>query len=496
MSLRERVAALISGSDLRGVALAGYGNPVTLTPELAASCAAGFAAWACTRAGNAGRPLRVAVGHDSRLSADALSRAVIAGLTASGASPVDVGLATTPAMFMCCVLEPVLADCAVMITASHLPPERNGLKFITREGGLDKSELLEIAVNAVEVDLAETAFVEQADFMQRYTSFLTELVRSRSGAEKPLEGKRITLDAGNGAGGFFVDVLSALGADVAGRCLEPDGRFPNHAPNPEDAGAMRALSEAVLETKADLGILFDADADRVGFCGPDGQMIARNRLIALCASALMREHVGATIVTDSVTSRGLTDFIIARGGIHRRTKRGYRVVIDAAKRLCAQGVNCPLAIETSGHAALRENRFLDDGAYLACWLLIEFGRNADGFLSALDGLKEPVEEAEIRLALDEPDFRAQGERAIAAVTRVIEARDGFALDTENMEGVRADVRVNGVENAAWFIVRLSVHDPVLPINIESDVKGGVDLVNRALADALAGIVKTNGLSSR
>lgn len=178
-----------------------------------------------------------------------------------------------------------------------------------------------------------------------------------------------------------------MGADITGsRFLEPDGRFPNHQPNPENADAMRSICDAVTETGADFGIIFDTDVDRAGAVLPsDGGVIAldRNRLIALMTAILVRQYGPITVVTDSITSTGLTDFINFLGCRHHRFKRGYRNVINEAKRLLAleeaakkakeetdaEFANAILAMETSGHGALRENYFLDDGAYIIVKLL-------------------------------------------------------------------------------------------------------------------------------
>ena len=128
--------------------------------------------------------------------------------------------------------------------------------------------------------------------------------------------------------------LESLGAWVEGsQFLAPDGDFPNHAPNPESPEAMRALSRAVVKNEADLGVLFDADCDRAAIVLSDGRFVNKNRLIALTAAMLLSKQPGLTIVTDSVTSTGLTRFIFEWGGTHYRFKRGYREVIDEAIRL-------------------------------------------------------------------------------------------------------------------------------------------------------------------
>jgi len=170
-------------------------------------------------------------------------------------------------------------------------------------------------------------------------------------------------------------VLDQLGADTTGsQFLEPDGHFPNHIPNPENKEAMASIRDATLRTKAHLGIIFDTDVDRAAVVDMAGNEINRDRLIALIAAIILEEHPHSTVVTDSVTSNGLADFIAIKGGRHHRFKRGYKNVIDEGIRLNKEGTECHLAIETSGHGAVKENYFLDDGAYLVVKILIKMAK--------------------------------------------------------------------------------------------------------------------------
>ncbi len=197
---------------------------------------------------------------------------------------------------------------------------------------------------------------------------------------------------------------------------------------------------------------------------------------------------GQTIVTDSVTSSGLAQFIMEWGGEHYRYKRGYRNVIDEAKRLNEAGLNCPLAIETSGHAALRENHFLDDGMYLVTVLICEAMRlkqEGKELTDLIADLREPVESAEIRLDITAEDFRSAGRLAIEKVMDHAAFAPGWHIAPDNREGVRINFDLEGL-NDGWFLLRLSVHDPVLPLNIESDVKGGVKRMAEALYAVLDG----------
>ncbi|MEG2701640.1 MAG: phosphomannomutase/phosphoglucomutase, partial [Clostridia bacterium] len=306
--------------------------------------------------------------------------------------------------------------------------------------------------------------------------------------QKPLLGLHVLVDAGNGAGGFYADMLEELGAWVEGsQFLEPDGYFPNHIPNPENEAAMASISSAVKRVGADLGVIFDADCDRAAIVDHTGKEINRNRLIALISAILLDTMPGATIVTDSVTSSGLSDFIKEWGGEHYRYKRGYRNVIDEAIRLNKGGINCPIAMETSGHAALRSNHFLDDGMYLVTVLLIkamQLKQQGEVLSKMLDGLREPVESVEIRLPVLTEDFAATAKQVIEYVVEYATEHEEWHIAPDNREGVRISFDCDEEMNSAWFLLRLSVHDPVMPLNAESDVPGGVKAVLGKLAEAL------------
>lgn len=481
---------LQNGSDIRGVAMDGIeGQAVNLTEQACRDIGRGFALWLRRWLGK--DALRVSVGRDSRLSGPALCGWFCDALAAEGALVTDFGMASTPAMFQSTVTEGYAFDAAVMITASHLPFNRNGFKFFTREGGLEKENIAEILSLAGTKDGTglPAGRVEPDAFMDVYAGLLVEKVRAASGSERPLEGFRIVVDAGNGAGGFYVDkVLKPLGADTEGsQFLEPDGSFPNHIPNPEDAGAMQAITEAAVRAKADLGIIFDTDVDRAGAVLADGSALNRNRLIALLSAIILREHPGTTIVTDSITSTGLAEFIAARGGVHHRFKRGYRNVINESVRLNREGRDSQLAIETSGHGALKENYFLDDGAYLVTKLVMELARGRrEGYTlqSLIAGLKEPVESWEFRMGLRLDDFKPYGQTVIDRLTEYAGKQEGWTIAHDNHEGIR--VNLDREHGNGWFLLRLSLHDPLMPLNIESDSTGGL----RMIAAALYGYLKT------
>lgn len=458
---------LKSGTDIRGIA---SGEGVTLTPEIATNCAAAFAELLRQKTGK--EQISVAVGHDCRVSSPSLAAAAVEGLQKSGVRVFACNDATTPSMFFATRFAETDCDGAIEITASHLPAPRNGLKFFTKNGGLEGEDIVWILQNAA-APAGKEGEVIPFDILTPYSAELAELICTRVGSRQPFAGQKIVVNAGNGMGGFFAEkVLAPLGADVSGSVnLTPDGTFPVHIPNPENAAAMEATSAAVLQSGADLGICFDTDCDRAAIVDKNGKAINSSRLIALIGAILMEEEPGCTIVTDSVTSAGLKTFITAHGGKHLRFRRGYKNVIDKAVELEQSGISAPLAIETSGHAALKENNFLDDGAYLVVRLLCkaaELAKQDKELSDLIADLPEPAEATEIRLTITEPDFRAYGQRVLDDFAEYV-TKFG-TLEEPSYEGVR--VNLPAEYGDGWCLMRLSVHDPVLPVNIESNTPGG------------------------
>ncbi len=484
---------LQNGSDIRGVALEGIpGEVVNLTPEVATILGKAFVKW-LKQSGV--KQLSVAVGTDSRISGPVLKQAFIDGMCESGAKVFDCGLASTPAMFMTTVAGDKAVSAGVMITASHLPFNRNGFKFFTQKGGLDKKDISQILQLAEENEFsAEEANlkVESWSFIDEYAAFLVNYIRSTanisSNYEHPLKGLKILVDAGNGAGGFFASkVLEPLGADTTGsQFLDPDGRFPNHVPNPEDEVAMQSICDAVVRAKADLGVIFDTDVDRSAIVDAQGNPVNRNALIALISAVVLAEHPGSTIVTDSITSDGLTAFIENElKGKHHRFQRGYKNVINESIRLNTQGEESWLAIETSGHAALKENYFLDDGAYLVAKLLVEAARlNEKGrkLTDLIESLHHPVESKEIRFTILDENATEYGKVVLAELAGKVSLQKGWELVSPNYEGIR--VRCTADNEKGWFLLRLSLHDPVMPLNIESETDGGVEEIAKKLSTLL------------
>lgn len=470
---------LKSGTDIRGTAVATEKNPqIQLTDEVVSAITSAFALFLSKNTGKNAEDLTVSVGHDSRISAVRIKESVISALTGTGIRVLYCSYCSTPAMFMTTVTKG--CDGAVQITASHHPFDRNGLKFFTRDGGLSGDEITSILKSAEKDEaLPQKTCGEcrEIDYISEYSAILRDMIiKGVNNGEKPLSGFKIAVDAGNGVGGFYANqVLAPLGADVsASRYLDFDGTFPNHIPNPENREAMNSIREATLENGCDLGVIFDTDVDRASCVDEKGEEINRNAIVALAAAIAIEDCPNGTVVTDSVTSDGLHEFIETDlKGHHIRFKRGYKNVIDEAVRRTDLGESVPLAIETSGHAAFKENYYLDDGAYLITKIIIKAARlRCEGkkIGDCISSLKKPLEEKELRFNITAPDFRRAGEEIIKRVTQKAEESPLFTPAPDNYEGIR--VNINSPECQGWFLLRLSVHDPVMPFNCESNVKGG------------------------
>lgn len=475
---------LISGTDIRGIVEKYENRDVTLTGKEVKYIAKGFGKWIDQKFGrNAvleNRNIRIAVGYDARNTSEEFSKLIINTLKDMGIDVYNCKMTITPSLFMSTIFEDYKADGGVMITASHLPSYYNGLKFFSPNGGLEKEDIVEFldmmgnnncdCIEKMEKALElekEKGKLKTKNLSDDYSEYLCDLIRKGSdNGEYPLEGMRIVIDAGNGAAGFIAEkVIKKLGGDTTGsQFLDPDGNFPNHVPNPEVKEAMESIKKAVLDNNADFGIIFDADGDRSSFIDNKGREINRTNLIALLSDIVLKETPGATIVTDSLTSTGLKKFIEDRGGKHHRFVRGYRNIINEAKRLTENGQYAPLAIETSGHAAFLENYFLDDGAYMAAKLLIELVKsNKKGilFTDVLNELDEPGYELELRFKILGKDFKNIGNEVIKDLEKHVMNVESWVLEKPNYEGVRVNINK---EN--WFLLRLSLHEPLLCLNME------------------------------
>lgn len=460
-------------------------------------------------------PITICVGRDPRVHGATLADALCRGIeSVKGVKAIYTGLASTPSMFEFCRAEK--CDGSVMVTASHLPEDRNGFKFCTKEGGLSARDIDILAESATSnarewYDIGimpptsgksgAVVCSSKVDFMPHYASTLRSAILKEvstssisDSSSKPLSGLRIVLNAGNGSGYFFNDVLQDLGADVSSSMnLTPDGTFPEESgvPNPEYKAMIDTTSRVCEETNADIGIMLDTDADRCGFVIPRSnsdsttyEALNRNRLIALLSVIFQSSSPGCSIVTDSVTSEGLSKFLEKDLGLdHIRYVKGYANVIGKAKEITESGnAVVEMAIETSGHCAMKENGYLDDGTYTAVKVIgllarvaREKGEDRVGHINLLDlisNLEEMAEVQEMRLTVTDGSLLSTNQIFNTIANEIVTAtasKEGWELDQENLEGVR--VR-NGADGS-FFMLRKSLHDPVISLQVEGSTAGDV-----------------------
>lgn len=488
--MKDSLLKLQNGTDIRGVVLENNKLAINFTESDVRSIARGILKWVSQNEDKKTNGLRIAIGMDSRITGPKIKETFIDEFMRYGVSILDCAMATTPAMFMTTVMEDYSCNCGIMITASHLPYYYNGIKIFSKAGGTEKSDIQEILTYAQELyeqgDFMESqGSLREMDLIGDYSTILVKNIIKKTGMSKPLEGMNIIVDAGNGAGGFFANkVLANLGANTKGsQFLEPDGMFPNHAPNPENKEAMESISQAVLRQGADLGIIFDTDVDRSAIVADDGMEINRNNLIAVISSIILEEKPGSVVVTDSITSDGLTEFIHQKGGIHHRFKRGYKNVINESIRINQEEENKSfLAIETSGHAALKENYFLDDGTYLIAKILIEVSKlNQEGkkIQSLIQDLKQPLDSAEYRIKIKEEDFKTYGGKVLEDFREFVKSQENWTFAEPNYEGIKVNFP------GGWLLLRMSLHEPVMPLNLETDEPGLFEVIK----EKIVGFVK-------
>ena len=488
---------LQNGSDVRGVACEGVaGESVNVTEDAANVIGQAFVQWLAQKTGKESSSLTIAIGRDSRITGEKLAKAAAAGIAQAGAKVVNCGLATTPAMFMSIVFEQTKFAGSLMVTASHLPFNRNGIKFFDEAGGLEHEDIEAILKTAQGLDpvLIENPFDRDFDLLSLYATHLKDTIcreLASSEAQKPLSGLKIVVDAGNGAAGFFVTkILKPLGADTTGsQFLEPDGMFPNHIPNPENKQAMQSIQQATVKNKADLGLIFDTDVDRMSAVFADGSEVNRDSIIALVSAILAPDFPGGTIITDSVTSDRLTVFLEQTLGLkHLRFKRGYKNVIDKCRQLNEAGVVSPLAMETSGHGALKDNYYLDDGAFLAVKLIVALARAAKAgqkIESLIAALPPAGVERELRFKITAEDFKAYGQEVLAAFKA--RAQEKHYELPQTFEGVR--LSFHDKDMSGWLLLRLSLHDPVMPLNVEAKSESDMSAILAITRELLAGFDK-------
>ncbi|MDX9720501.1 MAG: phosphomannomutase/phosphoglucomutase [Myxococcota bacterium] len=387
---------------------------------------------------------RIAVGHDCRLSSPTLVAALHEGVRAAGVDVVDVGQVPTPVLYF--AVQQLQLDGGVQLTGSHNPPEYNGFKIL-----VGKSTIHGDAIQALRRRIESQDFFEGSGSLERYdisTPYIDWIANNIKLQSRPL---RVVVDGGNGVGGpIAVELYKRLGVEVEELFIEPDGRFPNHHPDPTVPENLEALITEVRERHADFGISFDGDADRIGVVDEQGAIVWGDRLMILLSREVLREQPGAAIVGEVKCSQTLYDDITAHGGQAIMWKTGHSL-IKAKMREC----NAALAGEMSGHIFFAHRYFgFDDAIYTGARLLELMSRSKQSLSERLADV--PVTHATPELRFDCP------EQLKFQVPKALAERFAKLGQVISVDGVRLRF-----EDSAWVLVRASNTQPVLVLRVEA-----------------------------
>jgi phosphomannomutase/phosphoglucomutase len=391
---------------------------------------------------------RIGIGYDCRLSSAGFASELARGIATEKIDVVNIGMGPTPQLYF--AIRELNLGGGIQVTGSHNPPDMNGFKLCLGTHTLSGPEIQDLLRRVRSLpphtDNGESVgVITNADISEVYKNNLIDNCRPHYGARK----LKVVCDGGNGVGGLIgPDVLRALGAEVIELYCEPDGRFPNHHPDPTDIKSLTDLRALVRESGADLGIGWDGDADRIGVVDEQGEVLFGDMLLLIYARAILEKVPGATIIGDVKCSSLLFDDLKERGANGIMWKTGHSLIKGKLNEC-----NGELAGEMSGHIFFKHRYYGFDDALYASLRLLEILSNTDKPLSALlEGLPKMYSTPEIRVDCPE-DLKFK----VPSLLR--EHLSGYPIN--DLDGVRIQFP-NG-----WGLVRASNTQPVLVLRFEA-----------------------------
>jgi phosphomannomutase/phosphoglucomutase len=389
---------------------------------------------------------KIVVGRDGRTSSPALAEALAKGIIATGLNVLDIGMVPTPVLYF--VARHTEGRSGVMVTGSHNPADYNGLKMVINGETLagEKIQQLKACIDSQAYATDKAGSIEQnSHFSNEYIGLISEDVR----IARPMN---IVLDCGNGvAGELGPMLLKTLGCEVTELFCDIDGSFPNHHPDPSDPKNLSELIATVKHYKADIGIAFDGDGDRLGVVDSSGKIIWPDRQMMLFAKDVLAGKPGAEIVYDVKCSRHLPDQITKFGGRPTLWKTGHSMMKAKLKETGAK-----LAGEMSGHIYFNDRWFgFDDALYSAARLIEILSKDARSSAEVFADFPDSINTPELTIALEEGENVTFIDSLLAAA----EFTDGKIT---NIDGLRVDFP-NG-----WGLVRASNTTPSLVVRFEAD----------------------------
>jgi phosphomannomutase/phosphoglucomutase len=409
----------------------------------------------------------VAVGRDCRLSSPGFGAALTRGLLATGCDVTDLGVIPTPLLYFSVFFKK--KEAGVMITGSHNPPEHNGFKMMSGEEtlyGKTIQALYEIVRKGITP--RGEGRLASLDIVSEYQKYVSQNVRF----SRPV---KVVIDAGNGTGGVVaVPLFRKMGAEVIDIFCEPDGRFPNHHPDPTLPDAMQGLIAKVRESGAELGIAYDGDADRIGVIDDQGRLIWGDQLLIIFARDILPSRPGAAVISEVKASKVLYEEIERLGGRPVMWRTGHSLIKKKIKEEKA-----PLAGEMSGHIFFADRWFgFDDAIYASARLLEILSRSTIKLSTMLADLPKTHSTPEIRIyASDEVKFRIVDEvrRELAARYPVID-----------IDGVRA------IFPKGWGLVRASNTQAVIVLRFEADTEDDLAAIQKEVRGVLQDVIQRLG----
>ena len=399
------------------------------------------------------------VGRDCRLSSDDYHRYLISGLNAAGIDTLDIGLCATPMLYFS--IRHCNAGGGVMITGSHNPPEFNGFKICIGYDSIHGQQIQELRkIMETGNYLSGKGSAGQRDITVVYQNYLFDHVQ----VSKKM---KIVLDAGNGVGGqFALPILERMGCDVTCLYCDPDGRFPHHFPDPTVEDNLKDMIGLVAQKKADLGIAFDGDADRIGVISDTGEIIWGDKLLLLFARDILKDHPGATIIGEVKCSQVLYDGIQKYSGRPIMWKAGHSLIKAKMKEEKAL-----LGGEMSGHLFFADRYFgYDDAIYAAVRLLEILSRTNQKMSELLADVPQTFATPEIRVDCD--DDKKQ------AVVEKIKHHYRNTPGVIDIDGVRIPF------DDGWALVRCSNTQPVIVLRFEASSAGRLQQIRSEVENLL------------
>ena len=448
--------------DIRGVAslqhreveLGAWPPSAELTPQLAYALGCAYASELHEERADPNEELWVAVGYDARLSGPDLVSALEVGLRRGGVNVIRLGLVPTPIVYFAThVLRDTERGChgGLMVTGSHNPSQWNGFKLSLGTHSIYGERLQRLAQRIFNADYHETSRVTQSINLDLSDRYIQDLKSRLIWGDRPLADLKVVIDTGHGASGPIAErFFTALGAQVRGLYLAPDGHFPAHHPDPTIEENLTDLKEAVRAWGADVGLGFDGDGDRLGVVDREGEVIWGDQLLLLFAERILREQPKARIIGEVKCSQILYDGVRAAGGVPEMWRVGHSL-IKARMRT----TQAPLAGEMSGHIFFADRFFgYDDAIYVGARLLERLTEPHFDLARWRASLPHTVTTPELRV------WCADHDKA-AVITRVIEHFSSM-YEVNDIDGARISF------DGGWGLVRASNTQPVLVMRFEAD----------------------------